>query len=331
MPVYKAPVEDVVFLLNDVFPIERYNNLPGFADATPDVVEAILNEGAKLCEEVLRAAEPVGRPGGLHAATPDGSVTTPKGFKEAYERLSRQGGWMGLSMPEEYGGQGLPYDAQRVMHEFLVLGEPRASRMYPGLTQGAIAALLVHGSRGAEADLPAEDDRGRLDRHHEPHRAALRHRSRPDQDQGRAERRRLLRDHRHQDLHLGRRARPDREHRPPRPRPHRGRAGRAPRASRSSSCRRFSSAADGSLGERNGVSCGSLEHKMGIHGNATCVMNYDGATGWLVGEENRGLNAMFVMMNEARLGGRRPGPGAVRGRLPERRRPTRRTASRAAR
>ena len=161
---------------------------------------------------------------------------------------------------------------------------------------------------------------GRMDRHDEPDRAALRHRSRPDQDQGRAAGRRLLQDHRHQDLHLGRRARPRREHRPSRAGAHRRRAGRASRASRSSSCRKFWWTRTARVGARNGVSCGSIEHKMGIHGNSTCVMNYDGATGWLVGEENKGLNAMFMMMNEARLGVAHPGARAVRGRLPERRR-----------
>ena len=246
-------------------------------------------------------------------------MTTPTGFKEAYGayrggRLDRPAGARRIWRPGPARRRSTPS-----MQEF-VSSANLASACIPGLTQGAIAALIVHGTRGAEGDLPAEDDRGRLDRHHEPHRAALRHRSRPAQDQGRAERRRLLRDHRHQDLHLGRRARPRREHRPSGARPHRGRAGRAPRASRSSSCRSSSSSADGSLGARNGVACGSIEHKMGIHGNATCVMNYDGATGWLVGEENRGLNAMFVMMNEARLARRHPGPGAIRGRLPERRR-----------
>src|SRR4051794_35381663 len=101
MPVYKAPVEDVMFLLSDVFPIERHNNLPGFAEATPDMIEAILGEGAKLCEDLLA---PLTLSGDQEGCTrhPDGSVTTPKGFKEAYRSFS-SGGWMGLSMPEEYG------------------------------------------------------------------------------------------------------------------------------------------------------------------------------------------------------------------------------------
>ena len=156
MPSYKAPVEDALFLLNDVFHLERYNNLPGFADATPDVVEAILTEGAKLCEEAFAPLNRIGDQEGCtrHA---DGSVTTPDGFKEAY-RAYATGGWMGLSAPAEYGGQGLPTTLNTVMQEF-VSAANLALGMYPGLTQGAIAALFVHGSRGAEEDLPAEDGR----------------------------------------------------------------------------------------------------------------------------------------------------------------------------
>src|SRR6188474_3844438 len=113
MPIYKAPVQEVMFLLKDVFPIERHNNLPGFADATPDTVEAILEEGAKLCEEVFA---PLNLSGDQEGCTrnPDGSVTTPKGFKQAYEAYAA-GGWMGLAAPEEFGGQGLPSVLNTVM------------------------------------------------------------------------------------------------------------------------------------------------------------------------------------------------------------------------
>src|ERR1700747_3624164 len=106
MPVYKAPVDEVLFLLNDVFHIERYANLPGFADASPDLVEAVLGEAGKFCEDVLT---PLNKTGDAEGCTrpPDGGVTTPKGFKEAFHQLT-EGGWIGISVPSEFGGQGLP-------------------------------------------------------------------------------------------------------------------------------------------------------------------------------------------------------------------------------
>ncbi len=143
MPAYKAPVEDVLFLLTDVFQIERYNNLPGFADATPDTIEAILEEGAKICQEVLHPLNRIGDKEGCRR-NPDGSVTTPAGFRQAY-RSYAEGGWMGLSVPPEYGGQGLPYTLQVVMNEFASSAN-MAFSMYPGLTLGAMAALLVYGN-----------------------------------------------------------------------------------------------------------------------------------------------------------------------------------------
>ncbi|QFU15557.1 acyl-CoA dehydrogenase C-terminal domain-containing protein [Microvirga thermotolerans] len=297
MPVYKAPVEDVTFLLNDVFSIERYNNLPGFADATPDVLEAILAEGAKLCEEVFA---PLNRVGDLEGCTrhPDGTVTTPKGFKEAY-RAFTAGGWMGLSVPEEFGGQGLPATLNSVMQEFLSSAN-LALGMYPGLTQGAIAALIVHGSEAIKRTyLPKMVEgawTGTMNLT-EPHCGTdlglLKAKAVPNGDGSYAITGTKIfisageHDLAENIVHLVL-----------------ARIEGAPAGTKGISLfvvPKFLVNEDGSLGARNGVSCGSLEHKMGIHGNATCVMNYDGATGWLVGEENRGLNAMFVMMNEARL------------------------------
>src|SRR3974377_1068297 len=142
MPTYKAPVEDVQFLLSDVFHVERYDNLPGFADASPDVVEAILGEAAKFSEEVLA---PLNRVGDLEGCKrhDDGRVTTPRGFKEAYNQL-REGGGLGLSAPAEYGGQGLPATLSACVNEF-VISANMAFAMYSGLVQGAVAALLTHG------------------------------------------------------------------------------------------------------------------------------------------------------------------------------------------
>ena len=142
MPSYKAPLEDVSFLLNDVFQIDRYDNLPGFSDASADVREAILNEAAKLAEQVL---QPLNRSGDLEGCTrhDDGRVTTPKGFKEAFRQVA-EGGWLGLSAPAEYGGQGLPVTLTQAVSEFQVSAN-MAFSMYGGLTQGATAALMVHG------------------------------------------------------------------------------------------------------------------------------------------------------------------------------------------
>jgi acyl-CoA dehydrogenase len=298
MPVYKAPVEDVLFLLNDVFGMERYNNLPGFADATPDLVEAVLTEGAKLCEEVLA---PVNRAGDLEGCrrSDDGRVTTPAGFKAAYAAFA-QGGWMGLTMPAEYGGQGLPYTLNVVMNEFASAAN-MAFAMYPGLTMGAMAALLVHGSEEQKATYLPPMVEGRWTgtmNLTEPHCGTdlglIKTKAAPNGDGSYAITGTKIfisageHDLAENIVHLVL-----------------ARIEGAPEGTRGISLfivPKLLVGPDGSLGETNGVTCGSIEHKMGIHGNATCVMNYDGARGWLVGEANRGLNAMFVMMNEARLG-----------------------------
>ena len=142
MPIYKAPLEDVGFLLNDVFQIDRYDNLPGFSDASADVREAVLAEAAKLSEQVL---QPLNRTGDLEGCTrhDDGSVATPKGFKEAFKQVA-EGGWLGLSAPVEYGGQGLPVTLSQTVTEFQSSAN-MAFSMYGGLTMGATAALIVHG------------------------------------------------------------------------------------------------------------------------------------------------------------------------------------------
>ncbi|MCC2097088.1 MAG: acyl-CoA dehydrogenase family protein, partial [Hyphomicrobiales bacterium] len=148
MPVYQAPVRDSMFLLNDVFHWDRYANLPGFADVTPDVVEAILQEGAKLCEEVLQPLNHSGDQEGC-IRHEDGSVTTPKGFREAYKAYS-EGGWIGLAANPEHGGQGLPYTLAGIINEYSASAN-MAFTMYPGLTQSATAAIEEHASSELKA------------------------------------------------------------------------------------------------------------------------------------------------------------------------------------
>src|SRR5579871_143621 len=143
MPIYKAPVEDTLFLLNDVFHIERFANLPGFADACPDVVEAILREVGRFCEDVLTPLNRIGDRQGCRR-NQDGSVATPEGFREAYRQVV-EGGWIGISVPSEFGGLGLPVALTQTVNEFMASAN-MAFAMYPGLTQGAIAALLAHGT-----------------------------------------------------------------------------------------------------------------------------------------------------------------------------------------
>ncbi len=298
MPSYKAPVEDVSFLFNDVFQIDRYDNLPGFSDASADVRAAILSEAAKFAEEVI---QPLNRVGDLEGCKrhDDASVTTPTGFKEAFRSLA-DGGWLGLSFPEAYGGQGLPVTLSQAVGEFFISAN-MAFSMYHGLTQGAVAALLAHGSdEQKEKFVPnmlAGKWAGTMNLT-EPHCGTdlglLRTKAVKQPDGSyKISGTKIFISGGEQDLteniiHLVI-----------------ARIEGAPAGTKGISLFVVPKIAindDGTLGGPNGVSCGSIEHKMGIHGNSTCVLNYDNATGWLVGEENKGLNAMFVMMNEARLG-----------------------------
>ncbi len=298
MPSYKAPVDDVLFLLNDVFHIERYGNLPGFADTNPETLEAILGEGAKLCEQVIA---PLNRTGDIEGCKrhPDGTVTTPKGFKDAYKQLS-EGGWVGLACDLDYGGQGLPQTLTWIMNEFLTSSN-MAFSMYSGLSQGAYLALRIHGSdEQKKMYLPkiASGIWSATMNLTEPHCGTdlglLRTKAVPQADGSyKISGTKIFISGGEHDLteniiHLVI-----------------ARIEGAPAGTKGISLfvvPKFLHDENGRIGARNGVTCGSIEEKMGIHGNSTCVMNYDNATGWLVGEPHRGLAAMFTMMNEARIG-----------------------------
>ena len=298
MPTYKVPVDETLFLLNDVFHLDRYGNLPGFGDASADVVEAVLREAAKFSEEVLTPLNRVGDKEGCKRSA-DGSVSTPAGFKEAFTQLV-EGGWIGISAPAEFGGQDLPATLTVAVNEMFCSAN-MAFAMYPGLTQGAIAALLAHAAPELKTKyLPkmvAGQWTGTMDLT-EPHCGTdlglLRTKAAKQTDGSyKITGTKIFISAGEHDLsdnivHLVL-----------------ARIEGAPTGTKGISLfvvSKMTVEDDGSLGASNGVTCGSIEEKMGIHANSTCVMNYDGATGWLVGEENRGLPAMFTMMNEARLG-----------------------------
>ena len=296
MPIYNAPVKDLQFVLHDLLKVSE-QDIPGFSDLDRDFTGAVIEEAGKVSTEVLAPLNSVGDVEGC--TLENGIVRTPKGFKEAFDQM-RDGGWTALDASEKYGGQGLPYVMHTAVNEPFVSAN-MAFNMYQGLTHGAYSAILEHGS-DAQKDmylpkLASCEWTGTMNLT-EPHCGTdlglMRTKAVP-QDDGtfKVSGQKIFisaGDHDMADniIHLVLAKIPG-----------------GPDGIKGVSLfivPKIVVNDDGSLGDRNGVTAGKIEEKMGIHGNSTCVMNYDEATGYLIGEEHKGMRAMFVMMNEARLG-----------------------------
>jgi alkylation response protein AidB-like acyl-CoA dehydrogenase len=297
MPTYKAPLDDIRFILTEVLDVEQLSKLPGYEEATPDVLLAVLEEGGKLCEEVLAPLNQSGDAEGCHYE--NGAVRTPAGYKEAYAQFVA-GGWPAMTAPPEYGGQGLPHLTRFVFDEMLCSANLSFS-MYPELGHGASIALEKWGDEETKKRfLPKIVDGtwcGTMCLT-EPHAGTdlgiIRTKAVPAGDGAyHVTGTKIFISAGEHDLaenivHLVLAKLPD-----------------APAGTKGISMflvPKFLPTEEGAPGTPNGVRCGSIEHKMGIKANATCVMNFDNAKGWIVGEPHKGMRAMFTMMNGARLG-----------------------------
>jgi alkylation response protein AidB-like acyl-CoA dehydrogenase len=296
MPTYTAPTKDIQFVLHDVLNITS-SDIPGYSDLEADFTGAILEEAGKISSEVLAPLNTVGDTEGCRLE--NGVVYTPTGFKAAFDQM-REGGWPGLDMPEEYGGQNMPVVIGTAVGEMFSASN-QAFTMYQGLTHGAASAILAHGSDAQKATyLPKMvscEWTGTMNLT-EPHCGTdlgmMRTKAEPQEDGSyKITGQKIFISAGEHDMsdniiHLVL-----------------AKIVGGPEGIKGVSLfivPKFLVNDDGSLGPRNGVAVGKIEEKMGIHGNSTCVMNYDGATGYLIGEEHKGMRAMFTMMNEARLG-----------------------------
>lgn len=297
MPNYKVPMKDVLFLFNNVFDMQaQYQQVEGGDQATPDMIEAIFAEGAKFSENELA---PLYQSGDDGCVWDDGVVTTPAGFKEAYKTYI-EAGWTSLTGTEEAGGQYLPSSIGLAVTEMITTAN-WAWAMYPGLSEGAIATLEDHGTEEQKADYLTKLISGvwsgtmcLTESHCGTDLGQMKTKAVPNEDGSYSvDGTKIFISAGEHDLtenivHMVLAKLPD-----------------APKGTKGLSLfiiPKFLPAADGSVGERNGVRCGSIEHKMGIHGNGTAVLNFDGAKSFLIGEPHDGLNVMFTYMNVARIG-----------------------------
>lgn len=297
MQYFKAPQKEALFVMNELLGYEKHYADLGFTDATPDMVEAIFSEAAKFAENVLA---PINAGGDAEGCKwDDGVVTTPTGFKEAYQQYV-DGGWTGMTHPEEFGGQNLPYSLNSIMAEWFSSAN-HSWAMYPGLSQGCIETLKEHGTAEQQKmflhNLVGGSWTGTMCLT-EPHCGSdlgmLKCKAQPNDDGTYSLTGTKIfisageHDMSENIVHIVIARLPD-----------------APSGTKGISLfvvPKFHAGPEGEKLDRNAVTCGSIEHKMGIKGSATCVINFDGAKGYLVGTENRGLNCMFTFMNTARIG-----------------------------
>lgn len=296
MPSYTPPTKDLQFVLHDLLKVAT-SDIPGYADLEPDFTSAILEEAGKLTSEVLAPLNAVGDKEGCRLE--NGMVYTPTGFKEAFNQV-KEGGWPGLDMPEQYGGQNMPAVIGSAVGE-LFSASNQAFTMYQGLTHGAASAILAHGTDAQKdmylPNMVSCEWTGTMNLT-EPHCGTdlglMRTKAVPQEDGSyKITGQKIFISSGEHDMadniiHLVL-----------------AKIEGGPEGIKGVSLfivPKFSVNEDGSLGARNGATVGSIEEKMGIHGNSTCVMNYDDATGYLLGTEHKGMRAMFTMMNEARLG-----------------------------
>lgn len=297
MPTYKAPLRDISFVIRELFNYQNIQKLPPYGEFTDDIVDAVLNEAGRFCETVLF---PINRSGDEEGCIyKDGTVTTPKGFKEAYKQFI-EGGWASLASDPKFGGQGFP-ESVGIFVEEMTCSSNLAFSLYPGLTRGAYITIHAHGNDELKQTyLPkmVEGSWTGTMNLTEPHCGTdlglLKTKAEPQKDGTyKITGTKIFISSGEHDLsdniiHLVLARTPD-----------------APMGTKGISLflvPKFMVKKDGSLGDRNQAYCASIEHKMGIKASSTCVMNYDGATGYLVGEHFKGLNHMFTMMNVERLG-----------------------------